>query len=161
MLSDKLLLELKEYIEEHLVLTARPTTKLMSEAMICEIKKGIEDYIKNNKSFETFSTRLLKYIDELGVIDTTIYKAAGIDRRHFSKIRSNRDYKPSKPTVISLCLALNLSPDKADDLLKLAGYSLSCSETADLVVMFCIEKGIFNLMEVNEALEYFGQRTLG
>lgn len=161
MLKEKLLLELKEYLKAHSILCY---TDIMDKAVFdycVHASHNIEDYIKRNKNDETFSTLLLKHIDRLGVSDADIYKAAGIDRRHFSKIRNNRDYRPKKQTALSLCLALKLDKQQTDELLELAGYSLSTSETADLIIMFCIEKGIYDLMDVNEALDYFGQKALG
>jgi hypothetical protein len=104
---------------------------------------------------------LLKYIDQTGLADAEIYKRAGIDRRHFSKIRCDKEYRPKKSTVVSLCLALMLEIEQVEELLKLAGYSLSNSDTGDLIVKFCIEKRMYDLMDVNYALEYFGVRALG
>ena len=121
----------------------------------------LEDYINKKKSKETFSTKLLKYIDRSELSDAEIYKKAGIDRRHFSKIRCDKYYQPKKVTAIALCMALQLSIEETTELLQIAGYSLSNSDTGDLVVKFCIEKGIYNLIEVNEALNYFGQKLLG
>lgn len=124
-------------------------------------EQDLEEYIRNQKSKETFSTRLLQYIDQTGLADAEIYRRAGIDRRHFSKIRCDKDYKPKKTTVLALCLALRLDKSKTEELLSLAGYSLSNGDTGDLVVKFCIEREIYDLMEVNDALVYFGQKAIG
>lgn len=121
----------------------------------------LEDYIKKERNKETFSTKLLQYIDKSKLSDARIYKRAGIDRRHFSKIRCDKYYQPKKATAIALCMALQLTIDETVDLLGMAGYSLSSSDTGDLVVKFCIERGIYDLIEVNEALDYFGQKLLG
>ncbi len=121
----------------------------------------LEEYIKKQKSKETFSSRLLQYIDQTGLADAEIYRRAGIDRRHFSKIRCDKDYKPKKATVLALCLALKLDKGETEELLSLAGYSLSNGDTGDLVIKFCIERGIYDLMEVNDALVYFGQKAIG
>lgn len=104
---------------------------------------------------------LMNYIDGTGLPDVEIYKRAGIDRRHFSKIRCDKDYRPKKYTVLALCLALRLDVEKASKLLASAGHSLSDSYTADLVVKFCIKKGIYDLIEVNEVLNYFGVKAIG
>lgn len=124
-------------------------------------EEELEDYIKKEKNRETFSTKLLQYIDKTRLSDAVIYKKAGIDRRHFSKIRCDRLYKPRKATAIALCMALQLTIDEAVELLGMAGYSLSSSDTGDLIIKFCIEREIYDLVEVNEALEYFGQRLIG
>ncbi len=79
-----------------------------------------------------------------------------IDRQLFSKIRSNKHYIPAKKTVLALCLALELPRAEADGLLASAGYSLSSAEEYDLVIAFCMEKKIFNFMDINELLDHFG-----
>ncbi|NLL00836.1 MAG: hypothetical protein GX271_09280 [Clostridiales bacterium] len=121
----------------------------------------LEEYISKKKSEDTFTTKLLKYIDKSSLSDSEIYKKAGIDRRHFSKIRCDKYYRPKKTTAIALCVALELNIEETMELLGLAGYSLSNSDTGDLVVKFCIERKIYDLIEVNEALDYFGQKLLG
>ncbi|CRZ35288.1 hypothetical protein DFR55_13612 [Herbinix hemicellulosilytica] len=121
----------------------------------------LENYINKEKSEDTFTTKLLRYIDRSGLTDAEIYKKAGIDRRHFSKIRCDKYYSPKKTTAIALCIALELTLEETQDLLRLAGYSLSNSDTADLVVKFFIERNIYDLKAVNEALDYFGQKLLG
>lgn len=128
----------------------------LQKCFVRESEKDIEDYIRKTKSEETFSSKLLKYIDLTGLSDAEIYKRAGIDRRHFSKIRCDKEYKPKKATVVALCLALKLGLGQVDELLELAGYSLSLSDTGDLVVKFCIEKEIYDLMDVNEAWTTLG-----
>ena len=103
---------------------------------------------------------MFRYIDKKGASDSDIYKRAGIDRRHFSKIRSNPEYKPGKNTVIALALALELTKKELDKLLGSAGYSLSDSDTFDLVIQFCLEKKIYNFYDINQALDYFSLNPL-
>jgi hypothetical protein len=134
--------------------------ELYSESFASD-EEELEDYINKEKSNETFTTKLLLYIDRSKLSDAEIYKKAGIDRRHFSKIRSDKHYQPKKATAIALCMALKLNLEETVELLGLAGYSLSNSDTGDLVVKFCIERGIYDLIEINEALDYFGQKLLG
>ncbi|MUV36467.1 hypothetical protein JNUCC1_00269 [Lentibacillus sp. JNUCC-1] len=86
---------------------------------------------------------LFQYIDEKGESDSAIYQRAGIDHRHFSKIRSNVDYHPKKNTVIALALALELDQAEAEELLEAAGYALSGNNTGDLVIQFCLEQKIY------------------
>ena len=108
----------------------------------------------------TFQQNLFKSIDDRGLKDSAVYKRADIDRRLFSKIRADVNYHPSKATAIKLCLALELDIAETERLLETAGYCLSLSDTADLVVRYCIEHKTYNLIEVNEALDYFGQEIL-
>ena len=108
----------------------------------------------------TFQQNLFKIIDSRGVKDSAVYKKADIDRRLFSKIRADEDYHPSKSTAVKLCLALELDIAETERLLETAGYCLSLSDTADLVLRYCIEHRTFRLIEVNEALDYFGEEIL-
>ncbi len=112
-------------------------------------------YLRYNRDL-SFNERLFLLIDRTGESDSEVYKKANIDRRLFSKIRSNKKYIPCKKTVIALCLALKLDREEADALLSSAGYSLSRSEDYDLAIAFCIDKKIFNIFDVNEIMLHFG-----
>ena len=110
---------------------------------------------------EGFSRTLLKLIDERGMTDVQCYKKANIDRKLFSKIRSDPAYKPSKTTAIALALALELSLPETQALLGRAGYTLSHSFLFDIIVEACIQKGVFNVLDVNELLFSYDQPLLG
>ena len=91
-------------------------------------------------------------IDERGLKDSDVYNKADIDRRLFSKIRSNRDYHPSKETVILLGLALELDEREVEDLLDISSYSLPMNNTYDLIIRFCFKEKIYNINQINEFL---------
>lgn len=163
MLGKKRLTELQEYVDRHinkLSFTLCESPQYIEERISeSSHHTQIEAFIKNTRQ-PTFNEALFCYIHDKGVSDLDIYKKAEIDRRHFSKIRSNLDYRPGKNTAIALAIALELNRKETDKLLKAAGYSLSESDTFDLVIQFCLEKKNYDIHDVNQALDYFSLKPL-
>ena len=112
-----------------------------------------------NKAEETCSERLLRLIRERGRDEVEVYQKAGVDRKLFSKMR-RKDYRPKAKTLYAFIIVLQLTLDDAVDLLASAGYAFSSASRLDLAVKFCVEKGIGDLDEVNNALYELGMETL-
>ena len=135
----------------------------LGAALSCECceASSISEYIDKNKDEDTFQTKLFKLIDERELKDSDVYNKVNIDRRLFSKIRSNVDYHPSKETIILLGLALELDENEIVDLLESASYSLPMNSTYDLIIRFCFKEHIYNISTVNDLLYEYKCRILG
>lgn len=108
-----------------------------------------------------FSETLLQLIDCTGKKDSEIYKKANVDRKLFSKIRNNMDYKPSKTTALAFAFALELDIEETKDFIGRAGFALSHSSKFDVIVEYFLVNRNYNLFELNEVLFAFDQPLLG
>ncbi len=131
---------------------------------ISEIKEeptstSLVDWLKNHD--DSFAVTLLKLIDKKGMTDVECYKKANISRKTFSKINTDKNYKPSKQTAIAFAIALELNLEETEQLLKTVGFSLSHSNTFDLIIEFCINEKIYDVLEINEILYKYDQVCLG
>ena len=182
-LSEKLFQSVASYIDQHYVDAAYGTVKESRSRLrrcrdmdICESRclqeerlprapmaasraASLEDMLKQADA--GFTETLLKLIDKTGKKDSEVYKKALLSKQHFSKIRNNPNYKPTKPTAISLALALELNLEETKDLIGRAGYALTNSSKFDLIIRYFIEQGNYNVVEINIALYEFDQALLG
>lgn len=131
---------------------AAPRPSAAGKKKLDEIVRGVD---------AGFSETLLKLIDESGKKDSEIYNKANVSRQHFSKIRNNPGYRPTKPTAIAFAIALELGMEQTKDLIGRAGYTLTSSSVFDLIIMYFIENKNYDLFEINEALFEFDQSLLG
>ena len=145
---------------ESLSMPMQSMTDEASEVIIAESASPSLDDLVGNLD-EPFSATLLRLIDSTGRKDAEIYRRANIDRRLFSKIRSNENYTPSKPTVLAFAVALELTLDQTDDLLERAGFALSNSRKFDVIVEFFISSRKYDIFEINQVLFSYDQPLLG
>lgn len=110
---------------------------------------------------DTFQQRLFKLIDASGMDDVTVYKKANIDRKVFSRIRCKADYKPSKKTAVAFAIALQLDMPAMLGLLACAGIAFSPSDQFDLIITYCVQNGIYDILAINAILFEYGQPLLG
>ena len=146
----------KREVEERLTLEECAPCYSMS---MPSVALSLEDMLKQTDA--GFTETLLKLIDDSGKKDSEIYKKALLSKQHFSKIRNNPDYKPTKPTAIALALALELDLDATKDLIGRAGYALTNSSKFDLIIQYHIENKKYNVVEINTVLYEFDQSMLG
>ncbi len=161
--------KLKKYIKDNYIQEKKKKT-LFKNIIVNEEKyimdecsvgaSNIDNYISNNLDNNNFKNLLFKYIDNKNMKDSDVYNKVNIDRRLFSKIRCNDNYKPSKDTIILLSLSLELTIEELNKLLNSANYSLSNNNISDLIIKFCFLNNIYNINTINEYLYDYNCKTL-
>ena len=154
--------ELKKYIELNFEKEKKKEKMVFFSAKCCMDSEcclgdtaAFNNFLENNNNQNKFQTILFKYIDERNLKDSDVYNKVHIDRRLFSKIRSDEEYHPSKETVLLLGLSLELNEKEIEELLDSASYSLPKNNYFDLIMRFCFKNKIYNLTKVNDLLDEY------
>ena len=158
--------KLDNYLKNHLtesflvgnIETSRKASIPIEECQLEE--SSLNNYINTTKEDNNFQKLLFEYIDNKNLKDSDVYNKAMLDRRLFSKIRTKKDYHPSKETIISLGLALELSEEEIINLLNSASYYLPKNNTFDLIIRFCFINKIYDIITVNELLYEYNCKLL-
>lgn len=180
-LSEKLFKSVSSYIDENYIrsktldeygtesmYSSRLETRRIREQECSDMSVGAaipidsDDWGQLLKDLDAgFSETLLQLIDRTEKKDSEIYKKANVDRKLFSKIRNNMDYRPSKTTALAFAFALELDVDETKDFISRAGFALSHSSKFDVIVEYFLVNRNYNVFELNEVLFAFDQPLIG
>ncbi len=128
----------------------------------CVNEESIDSYlVEEPKNCVTFPKLVKKIMAEKNITTKDIYKNSLINRKLFSALNVNDDYIPSRETAIMYCIALQLNYDESVSLLKSAGYTFLEYSNFDRVIKYFLDKKIYNIDKINDALYYYTNKCLG
>lgn len=124
--------------------------------------RKIESYLSSqSKELQDFS--LPEYLDKL-LKEKNFKKSqcileANLQRNYGYQIFSG-ERTPSRDKLLSLCIAMRLTPEETHSLLCSTGFAdLYPKNKRDSILIFSLEKH-FNVLETNELLYDLGEKTL-
>lgn len=150
--AEKLFEPIKNYIDENYHYPVKYSIKGDFH------KNKVREILEDNK--KTFSDYLRELIHEKNLSEVEVYKKAHLDRRIFSKLRNEKDYKPSKRTILAISFGMGLKLEETEKLLKNGGYALSDGDKFDLIIKYFFENEIYDLFLINEVLDYYNFKPI-
>ena len=176
MIDEKVIEGLREYLKDHYVPAQEVflalesnvvaqhgpgyKTRIEAETNFRDLSDDASDYIKKHRKQGGFAHALDRERKKKGLAPAQLYKKANVDRRYYSRLMGPEGGHPSMNTVISFAIALGLERREFDELLQTAGYVLSNSSSRDVCIMYCLEKNIYNIDDVNALLFAIGIEPL-
>lgn len=159
--TDELLLDIDDYLLERY---EKPESQLLFQVVHTSIETGFDTDMTINdiaeKKVESFQDKLFQMIRDKNIDEVEMYKKGNISRQLFSKIKSEKDYHPTKNTVFSLAIGMELNIDETSELLAKAGYAFSSSSKPDLIIQYFMYHKNYNLFVINEVLDKYGFETI-
>ena len=152
-LSDELLLDLDSFIQKF-YRDPRVEGTILFQTAACCYDLELDSYLEQKRI--TFQDKLFEMIREKNLDEVEVYKKGNISRQLFSKIKSEKDYHPTKNTIFSLAIGMELSISETSELLEKAGYSFSSAIKSDLIIQFFMGNKNYNIFAINEALDKYG-----
>lgn len=152
--TDQLLADIEDYLLEKY----EPQTQQILFQTVDYSNLTITDLV--NTEVESFQDKIFQMIKEKNLDEVEIYKKGNISRQLFSRIRSEEDYHPTKNTVLSLAIGMELNIDETSELLEKAGFAFSSASKSDLIIQYFMYHKNYNIFAMNEVLEKYGLETL-
>lgn len=145
----------RSYMLRNFFSKEEPTTRqvILFELAEDETEGELARKLEQAKKQETFSDMLVRLLNARHLKAPDLYHAAGISSKHFSKMVSDRNYRPTKETVLALSIALRLSLDETRRFLEKAGYSFNSSSMSDVSIQFFLEKKIYDRTTIDIVMD--------
>ena len=152
-LTEELLLDLDSFIQKYYKDPRVNQEMLFQTSGVC-YSIDLDKYLEQKR--KTFQDKLFEMITEKNLNEVEVYKKANISRQLFSKMKSEKDYHPTKNTIFALAIGMELSIDETSVLLEKAGYAFSSAIKSDLIIQYFIGSKNYNIFAINEALDKYG-----